>query len=97
MYKFTYKFEKSIFKVVIPIIRPSILTGLLLVFVDITKELPMTLLLRPFNFETLATFVYQYAKEEMLEQCALAALFIVLVGIIPIIVLNKIINKNNRI
>ena len=92
-----YKFEKSIFKVVIPIIRPSILTGLLLVFVDITKELPMTLLLRPFNFETLATFVYQYAKEEMLEQCALAALFIVLVGIIPIIVLNKIINKNNRI
>ena len=92
-----YKFEKSIFKVVIPIIRPSILTGLLLVFVDITKELPMTLLLRPFNFETLATFVYQYAKEEMLEQCALAALFIVLVGIIPIIVLNKIINKNNKI
>ena len=92
-----YKFEKSIFKVVIPIIRPSIFTGLLLVFVDITKELPMTLLLRPFNFETLATFVYQYAKEEMLEQCALAALFIVLVGIIPIIVLNKIINKNNKI
>ena len=92
-----YKFEKSILKVVIPIIRPSILTGLLLVFVDITKELPMTLLLRPFNFETLATFVYQYAKEEMLEQCALAALFIVLVGIIPIIVLNKIINKSSKI
>ena len=92
-----YKFEKSVFKVVIPIIRPSILTGLLLVFVDITKELPMTLLLRPFNFETLATFVYQYAKEEMLEQCALAALFIVLVGIIPIIVLNKIINKSSKI
>tara|TARA_B100000768_G_scaffold50640_1_gene49435 strand:- start:27 stop:1475 length:1449 start_codon:yes stop_codon:yes gene_type:complete len=92
-----YKFEKSVFKVVIPIIRPSILTGLLLVFVDITKELPMTLLLRPFNFETLATFVYQYAKEEMLEQCALAALFIVLVGIIPIILLNKIINKSSKI
>ena len=42
----------------------------MLVFVDIMKELPMTLLLRPFDFETLATHTYQYAKDEMLEQAA---------------------------
>ena len=89
-------FKKGLLLIVSPLIRPSILTGLLLVFVDIFKELPMTLLLRPFNFETLATYVYQYAKEEMLEQCALGALFIVLIGIIPIIVLNKAINLSHK-
>ena len=85
-------FEKSLFKIIFPIIRPSILIGFLIVFVDIFKELPVTLLLRPFNFETLATYVYQYAKEEMLEQCALAALLIILIGIIPVYILNKTIN-----
>ena len=89
-------FEKSLFKIIFPLIRPSILTGFLIVFVDIFKELPVTLLLRPFNFETLATFVYQYAKEEMLEQCALAALLIILIGIIPVFVLNKTINLSYR-
>ena len=49
----------------------------MLVFVDVMKELPMTLLLRPFNYETLATYVYQFAKDELLEQSALAALAIV--------------------
>ena len=65
-------------------------------FVDIFKELPMTLLLRPFNFETFATTAYIYASQEMLEQCALGALFIVLIGIIPIIVLNKAINLSHK-
>ena len=87
-------FERSLFKIIFPLIRPSILTGFLVVFVDIFKELPITLLLRPFNFETLATYVYQYAKEEMLEQCALAALLIVIIGIIPVFVLNKTINHS---
>ena len=85
-------FEKSLFKIIFPLIRPSVLIGFLIVFVDIFKELPVTLLLRPFNFETLATYVYQYAKEEMLEQCALAALLIILIGTIPVFVLNKTIN-----
>ena len=87
-------FEQSLFKIILPLIRPSILTGFLVVFVDIFKELPITLLLRPFNFETLATYVYQYAKEEMLEQCALAALLIILIGVFPVIVLNKTINRS---
>ena len=68
----------------------------MIIFVDIIKELPVTLLLRPFNFETLATYVYQYAKEEMLEQCALAALLIIIIGIIPVIVLNKTINLSYK-
>jgi iron(III) transport system permease protein len=53
------------------------------------KELPMTLLLRPFNYETLATFVYQLAKDELLEESALAAIIIIFVGLGPIIILNK--------
>ena len=68
----------------------------MIIFVDIIKELPITLLLRPFNFETLATYVYQYAKEEMLEQCALAALLIIIIGVIPVIVLNKTINLSYK-
>jgi len=52
------------------------------------KELPMTLLLRPFNYETLATYVYQFAKDELLEEAALPALMIVTVGMLPVIVMN---------
>ena len=89
-------FNKSLFRIIFPLIRPSILTGFLIVFVDIFKELPVTLLLRPFNFETLATYVYQYAKEEMLEQCALAALLIILIGTIPVFILNKTINLSYK-
>ena len=66
--------------------RPSLLAGLLIAFVDIMKELPMTLLLRPFNFETLATVTYQFAKEEMLEAAALPALVIILAGLCRIII-----------
>jgi iron(III) transport system permease protein len=57
------------------------------------KELPATLILRPFNFETLATYVYQYASDELLEQSALAALIIVAVGIIPVILLSRTIDN----
>ncbi len=72
----------------LPLIRGSILAAMLLVFVDGMKELPMTIVLRPFNFETLATFVQQYASDEMLEEAALAALTIVATGIIPVILLS---------
>ena len=53
----------------------------------------MTLLLRPFKFETLATFVYQFAKDELLEHAALPALLIVLVGIFPVIIMNGALRK----
>jgi len=79
--------------IVLPIVRGSALTGALLAFVDVMKELPMTLLLRPFNFETLATLVYQYAKDELLEQAALPALVIVLAGIAPVILMSGMIRR----
>lgn len=81
-------FGASIRLVVAPLIRTSLIAGGLLVFVDVMKELPMTLLLRPFNFETLATYVYQFAKDELLEEAAAPALIIVAVGVLPVIIMN---------
>ena len=72
----------------LPLMRTSILTAVMLVFVDCMKELPMTVILQPFNFQTLATFVHQYASDEQLGDAALAALSIVGVGIIPVILLS---------
>ena len=69
-------------------IMATVMTGAVLVFVDGMKELPMTVLLRPFNFETLATFVHQYASDELLAECALAALTIVAAGILPVVLLS---------
>ncbi len=71
-----------------PLMRGSLLTATLLVFVDCMKELPLTLILRPFNYDTLATFVYQYASDELLEESALGALSIVIAGILPVILLS---------
>ncbi len=76
-------------RVHLPLIRGGLLTGALVVFVDCMKELPATLILRPFNFDTLATQVYQYASDEMIEQSALSALLIVVVGLIPVILLSR--------
>jgi iron(III) transport system permease protein len=71
-----------------PLIWPGVLTALLLVFVDVLKELPATLLLRPFNFDTLAVKAYTFATDERLAEAGLPALAIVAVGILPVIVLS---------
>ena len=81
-------------RVHLPIVRGSVLTGALLVFVDSMKELPMTLILRPFNYETLATNVYQFASDELLEECSLSALAIVLAGVLPMLLLTRIIGHS---
>ena len=81
-------FSRSLATLAPPLLRKSILAGGLLVFVDVMKELPMTLLLRPFDFETLATYVYQFATDELLEHSALAALAIVAAGLGPVIWMN---------
>ena len=83
----------SLRQVILPLLKSSFLAGLMLVFVDIMKELPMTLLLRPFDFETLATYTYQFAKDEMLEQSALPALMIVLTGLIPVILMSAMLRR----
>jgi iron(III) transport system permease protein len=71
-----------------PLLRPAVGTALLLVFVDVMKELPATLLLRPFDFETLATRVYGFAAIEAFEEAAFGALTIVAIGLVPVILLN---------
>ena len=81
-------------RVHLPMLKGSIMTAALLVFVDCMKELPMTTILRPFDFETLATFVHQYASDEMLPEAALAALAIVVAGIVPVIMLSYTIAKS---
>lgn len=77
-----------------PIMRGSLLTALLLVFVDVLKELPATLILRPFNFNTLAVRAFELASDERLAESSTAALAIVLVGIIPVILLSRSITRS---
>lgn len=79
----------TLLKVHLPILRGTLLTAALVVFVDCMKELPATLILRPFNFDTLATYVYQFAADEKLAHSALPALIIVLAGIVPIILMSR--------
>jgi len=81
-------------KIHMPIMRTSLLTALLLVFVDILKELPATLLLRPFNFNTLAVRAYELAADERLADASSAAIMIVFAGILPVILLSISITKN---
>ena len=78
----------------LPIIKPALIAAVLLVFVDSMKELPATLLLRPFNFDTLATHVYTYASLSALEDAALPAMTIVAVGIVPIIFINRVLMRS---
>jgi iron(III) transport system permease protein len=70
-------------------LRGSLLAALLLVFVDVLKELPATLILRPFNFNTLAIRAFELANEERLAEAACPSLAIVLAGIIPVIYLSR--------
>ena len=80
----------TVFKEIhLPLLRPSLVAGALLVFVDAMKELPATLLLRPFDFDTLATHVFTLASLDKLEDSAVPALAIVLAGLFPVILLSR--------
>ncbi|MEM6712163.1 MAG: iron ABC transporter permease [Pseudomonadota bacterium] len=72
-----------------PLLRGGILTGALIVFVDVMKELPATLILRPFNFETLATQAFRLASDERLHEAATPSLVIVAVGLLPVYLLSR--------
>ena len=76
-------------RVHLPLLRPALGAAALLVFVDAMKELPATLLLRPVNFETLATWLYAEAARGTYEEGAVAALAIVLAGLLPVIILAR--------
>ncbi|GAB6070176.1 iron ABC transporter permease [Thiomicrorhabdus hydrogeniphila] len=80
----------------IPLLQSSLLTALILVFVEVLKELPTTLILRPFNFDTLAIRAYEMAADERLADAGLPALLIVLTSLIPVIFLSKLMEKNQH-
>lgn len=75
---------KSFFKIDLPLLKGAILSGSVLIFIDIIKELPLTLLLRPFNFETLSTKTYQFASDERIHEAAIPALIIVAISMISV-------------
>ena len=74
-------------RVHLPLLRGSVLTAALLVFIDVMKELPATLVMRPFNFDTLATQAYTLASDERLAEASTSALAIVVVGLLPMMIL----------
>lgn len=81
-------------KIHAPLLKSSLFTACLLAFVEVLKELPATMIVRPFNFETLAVRVYNLASDERIEEAALPALAIVVTGLLPIIILSRLIRKS---
>ncbi|MCO5125134.1 MAG: iron ABC transporter permease [Rhizobacter sp.] len=81
--------RRMFFELHVPLLRRSALAAALLVFVDVMKELPATLLLRPFDSDTLAVVAYQLARDERLGEAALPSIAIVAVGLIPVLLLSR--------
>lgn len=81
--------RERLFRVYIPLLRPGVLTALLLVFVEVMKELPATLILRTYGWDTLAIRIYELSSEGQWETTALPAIMLVAVGIIPVFLLIK--------
>ena len=88
---------RTLLRVHMPLLRGSLLTAALLVFVDVIKELPATLIVRPFNFDTLAVRVYRLASDERLVEAAPGALFIVLAGVLPVVLLSRAIARSREL
>jgi iron(III) transport system permease protein len=86
----------TLHRVHLPLLRGSLLTAVLLVFIDVMKELPATLVMRPFNFDTLATQAYTLASDERLAEASTSALAIVAVGLLPLILICRQIARGAR-
>lgn len=86
--------HETLFKIHVPLLKSSMLTALMIVFVDVMKELPATLILRPFDFNTLAVRAFELASDERLADSSTAALTIVVVGLLPVIYLSKTISHS---
>ena len=90
-----YSKSKTFFKVHVPYMRSSILFVGILVSLEIIRELPITLILRPFNFETFATTAYVYASQDLLEAAAVPSLFLVIIASLFILLISRYILSNN--
>ncbi len=84
---------RTLVRVDLPMLKGILASAGLLVFVDVLKELPLTLILRPFDFDTLATAAFQLASDEQLARSALPALLIIAVGLVPVVLLNRLISR----
>jgi iron(III) transport system permease protein len=91
-----HRTHEVVLRVHAPMLRGSLLTAALLVFVDVMKELPATLILRPFGFNTLAVRAYELASDERLAEASTAALAIVAAGLVPVLVLSISIARSRR-
>lgn len=91
-----YRYGKILRKIHMPIMSGSLFAAIMLVIVDVIKELPATLIVRPFNFDTLAVQVYRLASDERLAESSGAALAIILVGLVPVYILSKSISKSRK-
>ncbi len=80
---------QTLLKIEFPLMKKTLMFAFLLVFVDIVKELPLTLVLRPFNYETIATKTYEYAGNSLIQESAVYALVIVLLSLVPVIISHK--------
>ncbi len=87
---------KSFWKVDFPMMKVPILSGFILAFVDILKELPLTLILRPFNFDTLSTKAFQYATDEQIHEAALASILIIVITAIAILIFHLVLESDEK-
>ena len=86
-----------LWRVHLPLLRGSLVCAALMVFVDVLKELPATLILRPFDFDTLAVRVYQLASDERLSEASTGALAIILAGLVPVVLLTRILKSAHAV
>lgn len=84
---------KTFFKIEFPLIRTGLLGAFILVFIDVLKELPLTLILKPYRINTLAVKAYEYASDERIMEAAIPSLFIIFTAMIPVIFLNRLLVK----
>ncbi len=84
---------RTFFKIEYPLIKTGIFSALILVFIDVLKELPLTLILKPYHVSTLAVKAYEYASDEMIMEAAIPSLFIIFTATLPVIFLNKLLIK----
>ena len=84
---------KTFFKIEFPLIKTGVFSAVILVFIDVMKELPLTLILKPYHIDTLAVKAFEYASDEMVMEASIPSLFIIFTAVIPVIFLNKLLIK----